>query len=96
MCDRRASSSGRVVERFEELHVGEILGPPCGALHLEQIAPVGDGDRQLAERDLVGAGSHVGERSEVRRQCEEVEWPVGSDEMPLIARCEQRRVWHRL
>ena len=45
--------------------------------------------------DLVSAGSHVGERSEVCRQRDDVEWPVVGDEMPLIARGKEGRGWRR-
>lgn len=49
--------SGRLVQRLEQADVGQILRTAGGALHLDQIRSVGDRNRQLAERDLVSAGS---------------------------------------
>ena len=45
-----------VVERFEQSNIGEVLWPAGGALHLEQILAVGDGDRQIAQGDVAAIG----------------------------------------
>ena len=56
---------------------------------------MGNRDREVSQRDLVRSRSHIDEWPEVSRQREDVEWPVGCDEMPLIARAEQGGGWYR-
>jgi len=56
---------------------------------------MGNRDREVSQRDLVRSRSHIDEWPEVSRQREDVEWPVGGDEMPLIARAEQGGGWYR-
>ena len=68
--------SGCVVERFQQARVGEILRSAGGALHLQQILTMGDGDREVAEGNLVSASAQVGERAEVSGKREDVQWTV--------------------
>src|SRR3984957_9593112 len=88
---RRGSrlNSPLLLERLEQPHIGEVLRAPGGALHLEQVLAVGDGDGELTERDLVGSCAQVCEGTKMGGQREHVERPVGGDEVPLIAGGEE-------
>jgi hypothetical protein len=55
---RRCSrlESWLLVERLEQPHVGEILGTPGGALHLQLVVAVGDRGREQTSSQLGGGG----------------------------------------